>query len=635
MPISPVPQLHAPNICHPLLARLRITDYPIAPTAMSKPQDTAKRLVLASIFAAFAIFALATVACNSGDSSSTISDIVVDTDSPASQDDASMSQSRRGGILVLDSNDCGIFDPAIDLASSNLLPNLRLASEIHAGLTRIGNAPDFAAEPELADSFQPRSGATEWEFVLRPNLKFSDGSPLTAADVKWSWERALRKATPPSRAHSILGNIVGANKVADGTSIELEGISLVDDQTLIVTLNAPASDFPTLLADPIASILKRNNANQWDNLWSNHETDPSTILAPSKGLPAALPVGTGPFKLIAYETPARISEGFSGDNTCALQRNQHYWHPDLPYLDGIIANARPDFLAPDSDSADRQLAALTGGTLDFAVLDANATASDAPQGTTAQVAPLSTWSRFLVFNPGVPPFNDANVRRALVQVVDTTRNANRFESVPTYGLIPPELLPAEADAQLLAHEPTAATQSWQSSEFARSTSKPAIERQLDLPTFNDPTLESVLNAWEDILGIDIADIATQSDEESANAAIKDIRYTYALPSPIGILREAIIPFAGNDPSHELAPLLAMLNAAAAEPDSIKRNSDLAAIQQQLIDEAYVLPLLLLKTGRVLAIQPWVQDLQYPIFTGSAFRETWLDESAPERTLPSQ
>lgn len=206
---------------------------------------------------------------------------------------------------------------------------------------------------------------------------------------------------------------------------------------------------------------------------------------------------------------------------------------------------------------------------------------------------------------------------------------------PTYGLIPPELLPGVAQAQLLAHDTTAATQSWQASEYAKTTSHPAIERQLDIPSFRDPTLESALDAWSDILGIDIADIATQSDEESANAAINDIRYTYALPSSIGVLRQAIIPFAGTDPSHEFAPLLAMLEAAAAEPDSIKRTADLAAIQQQLINEAYVLPLLLLKTGRVLAIQPWVQDLQYPIFTGSTFREVWLNESAPERTLPTQ
>ena len=602
---------------------------------MNTPPNSLNRWTSTAV-AVFAASALITVACNGGDPSSSISDIVVDTDSASTQgDSAANDQSRRGGILTIDSNDCGIFDPAIDLASSNLLPNLRLASEIHAGLTRIGDAPDFTAEPELAGRFEPRSGATEWEFTLRPNLKFSDGSSLTAADVKWSWERALRKATPPSRAHAILGNIAGAQEVAAGTSAELTGINLVDDQTLVVRLNAPATDFPTLLADPIASILKRENASQWEKLWSNHETDPATLLAPSQGLPAALPVSAGPFQLIAYETPARIADGYSGDATCVLQRNQHYWHPDLPYLDGIIANARPDFLAPDSDSADRQLTALTGGALDFAVLDANADPSAAPAGSTSQVAPLSTWSRFLVFNPSIPPFNDPDVRRALVESVDTTRDANRFESTPTYGLIPPELLPGEAQAQLLAHDTTAATQSWQSSEYAKTTSHPAIERQLDIPSFRDPTLESALDAWSDILGIDIADIATQSDEESANAAIKDIRYTYALPSPIGILRQAIIPFAGTDPSHEFAPLLAMLEAAAAEPDSIKRTAQLAAIQQQLIDEAYVLPLLLLKTGRVLAIQPWVQDLQYPIFTGSTFREVWLNESAPERTLPTQ
>ena len=600
--------------------------------SLLNPSDVWRRAALI----AFAVSIIATAACSGNDPRSTLTDIAVATvDSSTSQDDGtSRDQSRRGGILVIDTNNCGIFDPAIDLASDNLLPDLRLTSEIHAGLTRIGGAPEFATQPELAASFESRSGGTEWEFTLRPNLKFSDGSPLTSADVKWSWERALRKATPPSRAHIVLGNITGANQVANGTSNELAGIRLIDDQRLAVELISPAADFPTRIADPIASILKRENVSQWDDLWSNHETDPSTMLAPSKGIPSVLPVGAGPFQLVAYETPARISQGYSGDATCALRRNEHYWHPDLPYLNGIIANARPDFLAPGSDSADRQLAALTGGSLDFAVLDANAMESDAPEGTVLQIAPLSTWSRFLVFNPSVPPFNDFNVRRALIQSVDTTRSANRFETEPTYGLIPPELLPGSAPVQLLRHGTTAATQSWRASKFANATSNLALERQLDIPTFSDPTLESVLDAWTDVLGIDVADIATQSDEESQRAAIKDIRYTYALPHPIGILREAILAFGNDDASHEFAQLKAMLDAAAAEPDAIKRTANLETLQQQLIDEAYVLPLLLLKTGRVLALQPWVRDLEYPIFTGSAFRDVWFDETAPTRALPT-
>ncbi len=620
---------------HATLSNQRINDAasPRPMNSLLNPPDVWRRAALI----AFAVSILATAACSGNGPRSTLTDIAVATVDPStSQDDGtSRDQSRRGGVLVIDTNDCGIFDPAIDLASDNLLPDLRLTSEIHAGLTRIGDAPDFADQPELAASFESRSGGTEWEFTLRPNLKFSDGSALTTADVKWSWERALRKATPPSRAHIVLGNIAGANQVATGASNELTGIRLIDDQRLAVELMDPAADFPTRIADPIASILNRENVSEWDDLWSNHETDPSTMLAPSKGIPSALPVGAGPFVLVAYGTPARISEGYSGDATCALQRNEHYWHPDLPYLDGIIANARPDFLAPGSDSVDRQLAALTGGSLDFAVLDANASASDAPEGTVLQVEPLSTWSRFLVFNPSVPPFDDINVRRALTHAVSVTRNANRFETEPTYGLIPPELLPGSAPVQLLQHDPTAATQAWQASEFANATSNPALERQLDIPRFVDPTLESVLDAWTDVLGIDVADIATQSDEESQRAAIKDIRYTYTLPYPIGILREAILSFGNDDASHEFAELRTMLDAAAAEPDTIKRTADLEALQQQLIDEAYILPLLLLKTGRVLATQPWVHDLQYPIFTGSAFRDVWFDETAPNRTLPTQ
>ncbi len=174
----------------------------------------------------------------------------------------------NGGILMIDSNSCQIPDPAIDAATA--LQPMRvftLANEIHAGLTKIVEDRGPRVEPELAESFSSKEDGRNFEFVLRKNLKFSDGTSMSASDVKWTWERALRKATADGRAIDVLGDIEGAAEVASGDSQKLRGIEVIDDRRLKVTLREPRAEFPMLLADPVASVLNPANVQRWDDVW--------------------------------------------------------------------------------------------------------------------------------------------------------------------------------------------------------------------------------------------------------------------------------------------------------------------------------------------------------------------------------
>ena len=90
-------------------------------------------------------------------------------------------------IMVLD-NSCGIPDPAIDASyASRSILNLPSVTEIHAGLFEVAQTGDSAVEPNLAETFTQSNDGTLYEFRLRQGLRFSDGSDLTASDVKWSW----------------------------------------------------------------------------------------------------------------------------------------------------------------------------------------------------------------------------------------------------------------------------------------------------------------------------------------------------------------------------------------------------------------------------------------------------------------
>ena len=106
-------------------------------------------------------------------------------------------------------------------------------------------------------------------------------------------------------------------------AMTLTGVVVVDDRTLRVRLTNLRADFPALLADPVASVLKKDNVLEWGMEWEN-----SGMLTGNGGFTLDdMPVGAGPFKLVQYW------DGSDGGR-CAIARNPHYWGRPA-YLDGV------------------------------------------------------------------------------------------------------------------------------------------------------------------------------------------------------------------------------------------------------------------------------------------------------------
>ena len=133
---------------------------------------------------------------------------------------------------------CDAADPAYDHTLDTRAANsFTIVPEIHVGLFSL--SPDGSeVKLELAESHAVNDDFSSYEFLLRDGLKFSDGSALTAADVKWSWERALRVSEGNGRAGDVFGSIVGAGSVTVAGG-EIEGIEVVDDSKLKVRLSVP------------------------------------------------------------------------------------------------------------------------------------------------------------------------------------------------------------------------------------------------------------------------------------------------------------------------------------------------------------------------------------------------------------
>ena len=319
---------------------------------------------------------------------------------------------RFASILT---NSCGIPDPAIDRANPHRGRDLApVVHEIHAGLTSLPPTDPFKVEPELASTYTVSDNGLIYEFSLRKNLKFSDGSPLSAWDVKWSWERALRMAHGRSRATRVLGDIAGAGEIIGRyEGGELSGVEVIDDQRLIVQLAMPRPSFPAMISDPIASVIKETNVDSWPISWDNGRDigGPAVEFKPEE-----LPVGAGPFKLEWFESRGLFTQ-------CRLASNKHYWG-EPPQLERVNYMAISQEISGPDDYNATVNRLMRERRIDWIRVAASEFDDLAREMQTLDVQPHIEVGppaiAYLAFNPNAAPFDDVNFRRAVIAASDTS-----------------------------------------------------------------------------------------------------------------------------------------------------------------------------------------------------------------------
>ncbi len=227
---------------------------------------------------------------------------------PAGAQDAPV---RGGTLVVAIVSDPGHLNPAITTSGAT-----HAASELlYNGL--LGRDERGDPVPELAESWHVEQGGTVYRFRLRDGVKWHDGTPFTAADVKFSFEEVLLKFHARTRAS------MGAL---------LAGVEAPDDRTVIFRFKQPYAPLLYQLDATEAPIIARH---------VYQGTDPQTNAANSN------PIGTGPFKFVSYTKGTEIR----------LARNPAYFKPGLPYLDGLVMRVIPDLSV--------QALALENGEVDF------------------------------------------------------------------------------------------------------------------------------------------------------------------------------------------------------------------------------------------------------------------------------
>jgi oligopeptide transport system substrate-binding protein len=231
------------------------------------------------------------------------------------------------------------------------------------------------------------SAPDEWTFILRERATFHNGSPVTAADFKFSWEQAVRLGL----AGYHLRDIQGYDALRTGKVAELAGAIAVDDRTLRVRLVGPRADFPAVLAHPALGPI------------------PRAIWRADRAAFEQRPIGNGPF---------RIDGSWAPNEFIRVVRFNSWRNGPTPAINEVLFPiSDPDTAYLAFQQGRRDFAPLPAGALAEASRQFPASSDDGYHGPGVLIGPTPVLY-FLGFNVTRPPFDDVEVRRAISMAID-------------------------------------------------------------------------------------------------------------------------------------------------------------------------------------------------------------------------
>jgi len=503
---------------------------------------------------------------------------------------------RQGGVFNTLWSDPPTIDPHLVTDGTSY----GVVIEVFSGLVRLGSNPVNPFEPDLAESWSVLENGTVYEFKLRKDLKFSNGDPVTAQDFKWSFERAAHPDTASTVAEEFLGDIVGIKEIVEGTATTAEGIEVVDERTLRLTIDAPKAYFIAKLTYPTAFVLNKSNVESLGRKWTDK------------------PVSTGPFNLKEYRIGQRIR----------LERNNNYWGR-LAYLDEVVFN-----LAGGVSMAMYENDEIDITSVGLADLERVQDPTEDINRDLVEVPPNFAVS-YVGFNMKEPPFDDAAFRQALNHSVDKQLIADQVFSnlvKPAYGIIPPGFPGFSPDIDGLEFDPQLAKDLLAQSAYADPTKRPRII--LTVPgTGGSPglTTEVVADMWRQNLGIEIeiqqVEWATyiQDLHRGRLQAWSGLSWQADYPDPqtfIDVLfrSNSAINYGGY--ANGLVDEYVV--SAQTEQDATKRVKFYNDAEQIVVSEAAWLPLWWGVDSKAL-VKPWIKDYVFSSMTIPKFKNVWIDK----------
>lgn len=284
-------------------------------------------------------------------------------------------QPRKGGVwrMALHAN-----PTAYPITIPGALADILVNKTIYNCLTQY-QLKDGAIEvvPDLAESWEANDDLTEYTFRLKQGVKWQDGQPFTADDVKFTFDAILNP---------------NVNAALRGPVSSIDRVEVVDEHTVRFILKRPFAPFPVMLGYNQAIVPK-------------HLLEGQDLNQPTEFLKN--PIGTGPFKFKEFVQGSHLEVVANPD-----------FFDGAPYLDGIVFKVIPD--------GNARVAQVKAGEVDFTVIEPpQVDALKGADNVEIREAPQVNYYFFAV-NHTVPRLQDVRVRRALSHAIDKQAIVDRI-----------------------------------------------------------------------------------------------------------------------------------------------------------------------------------------------------------------
>jgi peptide/nickel transport system substrate-binding protein/oligopeptide transport system substrate-binding protein len=480
-------------------------------------------------------------------------------------------------------NEIDTLDPPA-AQSSNAIMAIGL---IFDSLLRLDNRLNL--QPAGAENWEISGDGKTYTFFIRKDLKWADGSPVTAEDFRWSLERALSKEFANGSAGYYLSNIKGATDWIQGKGTGLTGVKAKDPQTLTIELEKPGVYFLYQLTYAGAAVVPKKLIDQYGDKWIEHAW------------------GTGPFMLKEWKHSQSLT----------FSPNPNYWR-GVPALAGIEM--------PFIQDAETAYRLYQTGDLDIVGSQQFPPAHIAENvGQPGFVQLAQFFDAYVGFNNAKSPLDNVKLRRALALAVDKKTLADKVMNgavVAADHIVPPGMPGFNEQLKPLSFDPGAAKQALADAGFPDGKGLPKLTLSYTTgQTDFDKVSATLQQMWKQNLGLDVAvqgeeqgkynnDLtAMANDPKSSNLQIYLSVWGADYPDPQNFLSQQLRTGVGNNNGHfSNAQFDTLVDQADLERATAKRYAAYNQAEQIAIDEVGWLPLYHGKGS--LLIRPTVKGLTY-------------------------
>jgi peptide/nickel transport system substrate-binding protein/oligopeptide transport system substrate-binding protein len=479
--------------------------------------------------------------------------------------------------------DLDTLDPALANASNSIMA----ASLLFEGLVRVDSK--LAVQPAGAASWDISEDGKTYTFHLRPNLRWADGTAVTAEDFRWSLERALSKDNSGGSASYYLSNIHGATDWNSGAAQSLVGVRVANAQTLVIQIDKPGVYFLDQLAFTAADVVPRKLVDQFGKTWSEHA------------------YGTGPFMLKEWKHGERLQ----------FTPNPYYYRGSVQ-IDSIDMP-----LIPDPKTAFDLY--RTGGLDIMGSQQFPNTLAATMVGQPDFKQQAQFFDAYVGFNNKKAPLDNVKLRRALALAVDKdtlTQKVLGGGAVTAKGILPPGLPGFNAGLKSLTFDAAAAKAELAAAGFADPAKVPKLTLSYTSGQSDfDKVATTLQQMWKQNLGItvqlagveqarfndDLTAMANSPDSSDIEMYISVWGADY--PDPQNFLSQQLRTGVGNNNGHWSDPNFdRLVDLADVERDNAKRMDLYHQAEQIAIDGVGWLPLYH-GSGNLL-MRPTIRGLSY-------------------------